>query len=78
MLPYVHLAKKRIYKKEYAEKALNAIMPHLTDKEFFVAKAVGWVLRELSKREPELVGRFIEENRERMTKLSIREGSKRI
>ncbi len=78
VLPYVHLAKKRIYREEYAERALAAIMPHLSDDEFFVAKAVGWVLRELSKREPDLVRRFIEENRAEMTKLSIREGSKKL
>ena len=78
VLPYVHLAKKRIYREEYAERALAAIVPHLSDREFFVAKAVGWVLRELSKREPDLVRRFIEENREKMTKLSIREGSKKL
>ncbi|MFX0056218.1 MAG: DNA alkylation repair protein, partial [Candidatus Hermodarchaeota archaeon] len=46
--------------------------------EFFVAKAVGWVLRELSKREPDLVRRFIDDNRDRMNKLSIREGSKKL
>jgi len=78
VLPYVHLSKKRIYRKEYAERSLTAIVPHLSDTEFFVAKAVGWVLRELSKREPDLVRRFIEENQERMTKLSVREGSKKL
>ncbi|MFW9965561.1 MAG: DNA alkylation repair protein [Candidatus Thorarchaeota archaeon] len=78
VLPYVHLAKKRIYREGYAERALAAIIPHLSDDEFFVAKAVGWVLREFSKREPDLVRRFIEENRAEMTKLSIREGSKKL
>jgi 3-methyladenine DNA glycosylase AlkD len=78
ILPYVHLSKKRIYRDEYAERTLAAIVPHLSDTKFFVAKAVGWVLRELSKREPDLVRSFIEENRERMTKLSIREGSKKL
>ncbi|MHA2041461.1 MAG: DNA alkylation repair protein [Candidatus Thorarchaeota archaeon] len=78
LLPYVHLAKKRIYREGYAKRALAAVIPHLSDTEFFVAKAVGWVLRELSKREPDIVRRFIEENREKMTKLSIREGSKKL
>ncbi|MFW9910999.1 MAG: DNA alkylation repair protein [Candidatus Thorarchaeota archaeon] len=78
ILPYVHLSKKRIYRREYAERSLAAIEPHLSDTEFFVAKAVGWVLRELSKREPEVVRRFIDNNRDRMTKLSIREGSKKL
>ncbi|MHA1925664.1 MAG: DNA alkylation repair protein [Candidatus Thorarchaeota archaeon] len=78
VLPYVHLAKKRIYREGYAKRALAAVIPHLSDTEFFVAKAVGWVLRELSKREPDIVRRFIEEHREEMTKLSIREGSKKL
>jgi 3-methyladenine DNA glycosylase AlkD len=78
VLPYVHLSKKRIYREEYAVRALASVIPHLSDSEFFVAKAVGWVLRELSKREPDLVRSFIEENRENMTKLSIREGSKKL
>jgi 3-methyladenine DNA glycosylase AlkD len=78
VLPYVHLSKKRIYRKEYAERSLAAVVPHLSDNEFFVAKAVGWVLRELSKREPDLVRNFIDENTKRMTKLSIREGSKKL
>jgi 3-methyladenine DNA glycosylase AlkD len=78
VLPYVHLSKKKIYRMGYAERSLEAIVPHLSDNEFFVAKAVGWVLRELSKREPDLVRRFIADNRDRMTKLSIREGSKKL
>lgn len=78
LLPYVHLSKKRIYHKDYAERSLAAVEPHLSDNEFFVAKAVGWVLRELSKREPDLVRRFIDDNRDRMNKLSIREGSKKL
>jgi 3-methyladenine DNA glycosylase AlkD len=76
ILPYVHLTKKGIYQEEYAARALSAVTPHLTDTEFFVAKAVGWVLRGLSKLEPELVRNYIDENRGVMAKLSIREGSK--
>ncbi|MHA2066944.1 MAG: DNA alkylation repair protein [Candidatus Thorarchaeota archaeon] len=55
---------------------LAALVPHLTDTQFFVAKAVGWVLRGLSKLEPKTVHEFIDRNRESMAKLSIREGSK--
>jgi 3-methyladenine DNA glycosylase AlkD len=76
ILPYVHLTKKGIYREEYAARALAALVPHLTDTEFFVAKAVGWVLRGLSKLEPKTVHEFIDRNREYMAKLSIREGSK--
>ena len=52
--------------------------PHISDTEFFVGKAAGWVLRELSKRDPDLVKTFIDENRSTMTKLVIREGSRKL
>ncbi len=78
ILPYVHLGKKKYHKPEYNEIILDSLLPHLEDHEFFVAKAVGWVLRELSYREPKLVRSFIDTHREKMTKLSIREGSKRL
>ena len=78
ILPYLYLSLKRNYEKSNAIKILSAMKPHLSDNEFFVEKAVGWVLRELSKREPELVRRFIDEHRSTMTPLVIREGSKKI
>ncbi|MHA1960020.1 MAG: DNA alkylation repair protein [Candidatus Thorarchaeota archaeon] len=78
ILPYVHLGKKKYHKPEYNEMILDSLLPHLEDHEFFVAKAVGWVLRELSYREPKLVRSFIDTHREKMAKLSIREGSKRL
>ncbi|MFX1416124.1 MAG: DNA alkylation repair protein [Promethearchaeota archaeon] len=78
VLPYLHLSKKGFHRPEYTDKILRALKPHLSDKEFFVGKAVGWVLRELSKREPETVRSYIEENRTEMTKLAIREGSKKL
>ena len=78
VLPYHHLSKKRFHKPAYTDRILRALKPHLPDKEFFVGKAVGWVLRELSKREPEVVRGYIEENRDVMTRLAIREGSKKL
>jgi len=44
--------------------------------EFFINKAIGWALRDYSKTNPEWVRNFIEENRENMAKLSIKEASK--
>jgi len=44
--------------------------------EFFVDKAIGWQLRELSKTNKEWVRQFMKENQ--LSKLSIREGSKYI
>ena len=78
VLPYVHLSKKTHHLPEYNSMILDGLRPHLSDKEFFVGKAVGWVLRELSKREPDLVRSFIDEHKGQMTKLSIREGSKKL
>jgi 3-methyladenine DNA glycosylase AlkD len=78
ILPYLHLSKKLVYKEEYTERILQAIRPHISDKEFFVGKAAAWVLRELSKREPEIVKAFIDQHRDVMTRLVIREASKKL
>lgn len=78
VLPFLHLALKSQYKPEYNNKILEAVTPHISDDEFFVGKAAGWVLRELSKRDPELIRSYYEKNQARMTKLVAREGSKKI
>ncbi|MHA1484025.1 MAG: DNA alkylation repair protein [Candidatus Thorarchaeota archaeon] len=78
ILPYLHLSKKSVYEEEYTEIILQAIRPHISDKEFFVGKAAAWVLRELSKREPEIVKAFIDQHRDVMTRLVIREASKKL
>jgi 3-methyladenine DNA glycosylase AlkD len=77
-LPYLHLALKSQYKPEYAQKILDVVTPHISDEEFFVGKAAGWVLRELSKREPELVQNYFDTHKGKMTKLVIREGMKKL
>ena len=46
--------------------------------EFFIDKAIGWALRDYSKTNPEWVRDFIEKYKDRMSPLSIREGSKYI
>lgn len=46
------------------------------EKEFFINKAIGWALRDLSKTDPRWVAHFIDNNRAQMSNLSIREGSK--
>ncbi len=76
VLPYLHLTLKTQYRSEFIENILEAVTPHLSDQEFFVGKAAGWVLRELSKREPDLVRTYFEKHRSKMTKLVIREGMK--
>ncbi len=78
VLPFLYLTLKTKFKPEFKDKILDAVSPHISDNEFFVGKAAGWVLRELSKRDPDLVRKYFEENRERMTKLVIREGSMKL
>ncbi|MGI6153390.1 MAG: DNA alkylation repair protein [Christensenellaceae bacterium] len=46
--------------------------------EFFINKAIGWSLREYSKTDPDWVRGFIEQNKDNMAILSIREASKYI
>lgn len=46
--------------------------------EFFINKAIGWSLRDYSKTNPEWVAQFIEKYKDKMSNLSIREGSKYI
>lgn len=48
------------------------------EKEFFIRKAIGWALREYSKHKPESVRKFIDENRDKLAPLSIREGEKYV
>src|SRR2546428_7016546 len=48
----------------------------LHEKEFFIRKAIGWVLRETSKKRPKLVYDYIKPRRARMSGLTLREGAK--
>ena len=51
-------------------------VPMLEEKEFFVRKAIGWILREVSKKRPALVNAFVREHRARMSGLTLREATK--
>jgi 3-methyladenine DNA glycosylase AlkD len=48
----------------------------LDEKEFFIRKAIGWVLREVSKKRPELVYGFLRDHHGQISGLSLREGAK--
>jgi 3-methyladenine DNA glycosylase AlkD len=50
----------------------------MEEKDFFIRKAIGWALREYSKTSPDTVRQFIDENRDNLSPLSIREGSKYV
>lgn len=53
---------------------LAAAMLH--EREFFIRKAIGWVLREVSKKRPKLVYDFMRAYRDEMSGLTLREGAK--
>jgi 3-methyladenine DNA glycosylase AlkD len=50
--------------------------PMLVEKEFFIRKAIGWVLREVSKKRPALVRDFFRAHGARASGLTWREGTK--
>ena len=49
-----------------------------TEKEFFIRKAIGWVLREYAKTRPDEVARFVVQNRKRWSGLTFREATKHL
>jgi len=50
----------------------------IEEKEFFIRKAIGWVLREVSKKRPELTFSFLKEHIDLVSGLTLREGSRRL
>ena len=50
----------------------------LDEKEFFIRKAIGWILRETGKKRPELVREYIEPRRERASGLTVREATRNL
>jgi len=62
--------------KTNAELLEKILKNNLGQAEFFINKAIGWALRDYSKTNSEWVKNFIEENEEKMSKLSIREAGK--
>ena len=65
------------YKKDTKEKILiEIILKHVHSNEFFIQKAIGWVLREYAKTDPAFVRKFVEEHE--LKPLSKREALKHI
>ena len=50
----------------------------LSEKEFFIRKAIGWSLREISKADPEKAFYFLRKVKDRASGLTLREGAKRL
>lgn len=53
-------------------------VPLLEEREFFIRKAIGSVLREVAKKRPELVERFLDRHAARCSGLTIREAAKHL
>lgn len=51
-------------------------VPMLGEKEFFIRKAIGWVLRAVSKEDPATVAGFLRAHRADVSGLTLREGAK--
>jgi 3-methyladenine DNA glycosylase AlkD len=51
-------------------------VPMLEEREFFIRKAIGWVLREVSKKQPALVRAFLDEHEEQCSGTTLREAKK--
>jgi 3-methyladenine DNA glycosylase AlkD len=48
------------------------------EKEFFIRKAIGWVVREVGRKRPELAYRFLAEHIDRVSGVTLREGVKHL
>ena len=65
------------FKEDTDEKLLEEIIKNnFGSKEFFINKAIGWILREYSKTNNIWVRNFLDEYKDVLSPLSIREGSK--
>ena len=54
------------------------LINNLNQTEFFINKAIGWALRDYSKTNPDWVLEFIEKYKDKLSRLSIKEGSKSL
>lgn len=52
------------------------LINNLNQSKFFINKAIGWILRDYSKTNPDWVRTFIEKHKNQMANLSIKEASK--
>ena len=53
-------------------------LPMLAEKEFFIRKAIGWVLRETSKKDPEWVAAWTQRHLDQMSGVTFREAVRRL
>jgi 3-methyladenine DNA glycosylase AlkD len=56
----------------------DCIEPNLSDREFFIRKAIGWALRDYAWHDPHEVARYVDEHDDHLSPLSRREATKHI
>jgi 3-methyladenine DNA glycosylase AlkD len=56
----------------------DCIEPNLADRAFFIRKAIGWALRQHAWTDAAEVTRYVNENRARLSPLSVREALKNV
>jgi 3-methyladenine DNA glycosylase AlkD len=56
----------------------DCIEPNFAVEQFFVRKAIGWALRQYAWVDPREVKRYVKENRDRLSGLSVREALRNI
>lgn len=56
-----------------AQRLFRYCLDHATDQEFFIRKDIGWALREYAKTDPQAVYNFVNNHRNRLFPLGIRE-----
>lgn len=59
-----------------AQRLFRYCLDNATDQEFFIRKAIGWALREYAKTNPQAVYNFVDNHRDHLSPLSIREALK--
>jgi 3-methyladenine DNA glycosylase AlkD len=52
--------------------------PMLAEQEFFIRKAIGWVLREISRRDPAWVAKWTEDHISEISGVAFREAIRRL
>jgi 3-methyladenine DNA glycosylase AlkD len=56
----------------------DCIEPNLSDREFFIRKAIGWALRSYAWTDPREIAKYVKAHRARLSPLSFREATKNI
>ena len=56
----------------------HACIASMGDPDFFIRKAIGWALRDHARSDAEWVRAFVDEHRDRLSPLSVREASKHL